>query len=389
MSKVCFGDVVRDVKVNIDRSDNPYEYYVAGDHMDTEELRILRRGRFSEPPEPGPAFIRGFKAGQILYGSRRTYLKKVAVADFDGICANTTFVLESKDEGVFLQRLLPFLMYSERFTKFSIKNSKGSTNPYILFSDLAKYEFDLPPIPKQRKLADLLWAANATREAYKKLLFLTGEAVKSGFVEMFGNPMQKRSRYPNVLLESIAEIASGVTKGRKLPQEPIFLVPYMRVANVKDGFIDFEEIKYIEATEIEIARYRILPDDVLLTEGGDPDQLGRGSVWSSSLENCIFQNHIFRVRLNRERILPLFFSEYLKLPQVKQYFLLCAKQTTGIASINMKQLKSTPVMVPPIPLQARFVELVRSADKSEFIAKRQVGLISRFLFFHLAGLASG
>ena len=136
--RVKLGDVVQEVKVSIDRANNPYKHYVAGDHMDTEELRILRRGKFSEPPEPGPAFIRAFKPGQILYGSRRTYLKKIAVADFEGICANTTFVLETKDESVFMQNLLPFLMYSERFTQFSINNSKGSTNPYILFSDLAK-----------------------------------------------------------------------------------------------------------------------------------------------------------------------------------------------------------------------------------------------------------
>ena len=180
--KVKLGDVVQELKINVDRSNNPYKYYVAGDHMDTEELRILRRGSFSEPPEPGPAFIRVFKPGQVLYGSRRTYLKKVAVADFEGICANTTFVLETKDNDIFLQRLLPFLMYSDKFTHFSINNSKGSTNPYILFSDLAKYEFNLPPLTEQQKLADLLWTANTTREAYKKLLNLTDEIVKLRFV---------------------------------------------------------------------------------------------------------------------------------------------------------------------------------------------------------------
>jgi type I restriction enzyme S subunit len=184
MSKICFGDVVRDVKKNVDRTNNPYEFFVAGDHMDTEELRISRRGSFAVPPEPGPAFIRAFKPGQILYGSRRTYLKKVAVADFEGICANTTFVLETKDDNVFLQSLLPFLMYSERFTQYSINNSKGSTNPYILFSDLAKYEFNLPPIEEQHKLSELLWAANSAWEAYKNLLSTTDELVKSQFLRL-------------------------------------------------------------------------------------------------------------------------------------------------------------------------------------------------------------
>ena len=130
MSKVKFGDIVKDVKFNVDRDNNPYEFYVAGDHMDSEDLNIRRRGRFATD-DVGPAFTRIFKKGQVLYGSRRTYLKKVAVADFDGICANTTFVFESKDPAAFEQRLLPFLMLSEGFTNWSIAHSKGSTNPYV------------------------------------------------------------------------------------------------------------------------------------------------------------------------------------------------------------------------------------------------------------------
>ena len=182
MTKYRFGDLVKEVKNKIDRDNNPYEYYVAGDHMDSEDLRIHRKGCFATD-DVGPAFIREFKKGQILYGSRRTYLKKVAVADFDGVTANTTFVLETKDNGIFLQDLLPFVMLTESFTKWSISKSKGSTNPYILFSDLADYEFDLPPISKQRELAKLLWAAYDLKESYQRLLQASDEMAKSRFSE--------------------------------------------------------------------------------------------------------------------------------------------------------------------------------------------------------------
>jgi len=184
MARVTLGEVVKEIKANVDRDNNPYDYYVAGEHMETEDLHIQQCGKFSEPPEPGPAFIRAFKAGQVLYGSRRTYLKKVAVADFEGVCSNTTFVLETKDNSIFLQRLLPFLLYSERFTRFSIDNSKGSTNPYVLFSDLAKYEFDLPALTKQEQLAELFWCIDAVKDAYKKLLFSIDSLVKSQFLQM-------------------------------------------------------------------------------------------------------------------------------------------------------------------------------------------------------------
>ena len=97
--------------------------------------------------------------------------------------ANTTFVLETKDNNVFLQELLPFVMLSESFTRWSVSKSKGSTNPYILFSDLADYEFELPSISKQRELADLLWAAYELKESYERLLRASDEMAKSRFVE--------------------------------------------------------------------------------------------------------------------------------------------------------------------------------------------------------------
>ena len=182
MKKVKFGDVVKEVKINIDRSNNPYEYYVAGDHMDSEDLTIRRKGRFATD-DVGPAFTRLFKPGQILYGSRRTYLKKVAVADFEGICSNTTFVLETADESILRQRLLPFIMLTEDFTKWSISKSKGSTNPYILFSDLANYEFDLPTIEEQDKLTELLWQGYETKESYNSMIKAIDEMVKSQFID--------------------------------------------------------------------------------------------------------------------------------------------------------------------------------------------------------------
>ena len=184
MAIVKFGDIVRDVKNNVDRANNPYEFYVAGDHMDSEDLNIRRRGRFATD-DVGPAFVRIFEPGQILYGSRRTYLKKVAVADFSGICANTTFVLESKDPKVFEQKLLPFLMLSNAFTEWSISKSKGSTNPYVLFSDLAGFEFNLPSIDEQKVLAEKLWAAYEVKQSYLKMIDATDEMVKAQFMKMF------------------------------------------------------------------------------------------------------------------------------------------------------------------------------------------------------------
>jgi len=172
---VRFGDVVRNVKVTVDRANNPYERYVTGAHMRTEDIHIREWGEFGQD-YVGPAFHRSFLKGQVLYGSRRTYLKKVALADFDGVTANTTFVLETKDQNVLLQELLPFIMLTDRFTEHSIRESKGSTNPYINWPDIAKYEFPLPPRDEQRRIAEILWAAEEVTDAHGDLMADAWEA---------------------------------------------------------------------------------------------------------------------------------------------------------------------------------------------------------------------
>lgn len=167
-SKVNFGDVAIQMKGTVDRDNTDLRYYVKGEHMNSEDVHIREFGELTDE-YLGPAFIRHFKEGDILYGSRRTYLKKVAVAHFEGITSNTTFVINAK-ENVIDKRLLPFLMLSDKFTERSIMHSKGSVNPYINWKDLANYEFLLPPKEQQAELAELLWAMDTVIEKNLEVL---------------------------------------------------------------------------------------------------------------------------------------------------------------------------------------------------------------------------
>src|SRR5690606_31144756 len=167
-SKVHFGDVAIQMKGTVDRDNTDLKYYVKGEHMNSEDVHIRAFGELTDE-YLGPAFIRHFKDGDILYGSRRTYLKKVAVAHFEGITSNTTFVINAK-ENVIDKRLLPCLMLSDEFTEHSIMHSKGSVNPYINWKDLANYEFLLPPKEQQAELAKLLWAMDEVIEKDLELL---------------------------------------------------------------------------------------------------------------------------------------------------------------------------------------------------------------------------
>ncbi|MEA4989793.1 Type-1 restriction enzyme EcoKI specificity protein [bioreactor metagenome] len=247
--------------------------------------------------------------------------------------------------------------------------------PSIRLSEIENIIVQLPLLEEQRRIAAILDKVDAIRRKRQQSLKLIDDLVKSQFIEMFGDPVTNPMGWEVVDLERLASLASGVTKGRKVTNQKLFKVPYMRVANVKDGYIDMSDIKYFEATEAEVSQYRLENGDILMTEGGDPDKVGRGAIWIYDMEDCIHQNHIFRVRLDAQHVRPVYFAEYLKQQKAKQYFLRCAKQTTGIASINMTQLKKLPVILPPLLLQNQFAAFVEQADKSKFTMQRQLSEI--------------
>ena len=241
-------------------------------------------------------------------------------------------------------------------------------------------ECPLPTLDEQRKIAAVLDKVSALIAKRRQQLDKLDEMVKAKFVEMFGDTILNPNHLQSIPLQNMADIVSGITKGRKTNNTELFEVPYMAVSNVKAGHIDWTTVKTIEATKAEIEQYRLLPYDVLMTEGGDPDKLGRGAIIREPPENCIHQNHIFRVRTDMTKLLPQYFEEYLQHAKAKKYFLNCAKQTTGIASINMKQLRNLPVLLPDLKYQRKFSAFVeqigyqkltiqRSFDKLEVLKK--------------------
>ncbi|MBX3620012.1 MAG: restriction endonuclease subunit S [Rhizobacter sp.] len=230
-------------------------------------------------------------------------------------------------------------------------------------SQVANIRIPLPAQSEQRRIASILDQADALRAKRQEASAQLDSLTQSIFLEMFGDPVSNSMRWPNSsVLGDVAEIVSGITKGRRLTGSTTRPVPYMAVANVQDKHLNLSAVKQIEATAEEIERYRLRCDDLLLTEGGDPDKLGRGTLWQDELPECIHQNHIFRVRVTAEDIHPLFLNWLVGSERGKKYFLRSAKQTTGIASINMTQLRGFPLLVPPISLQREF------AKRSEQVA---------------------
>lgn len=234
--------------------------------------------------------------------------------------------------------------------------------------DLLSVEIPLPSLPEQQKIASILNAADNLRQKDQQLIEKYTALSQSLFLEMFGDPVSNPMGWDKIELEEIADIVSGVTKGRKLKSKANLNIPYMRVANVQDGHLNLQEIKTIPGTEEDIQKFGLHKGDILLTEGGDPDKLGRGTVWNDEIENCIHQNHIFRVRLLCNKSTPIYLSKLCGSEYGKRYFLKLGKQTTGIASINKTQLRKFPVLRPPINLQNQYAERILAIEAQKQLA---------------------
>jgi type I restriction enzyme S subunit len=227
-------------------------------------------------------------------------------------------------------------------------------------SQLRALPVPLPPLPEQSRIADILDKADGVRRKRKEAIALADELVRSAFLEIFGDPVTNPKGWGVKTMGELADTASGVAKGKRYEGQPLVTLPYMRVANVQDGHLALDDVKTITVSEEEGRRYLLRVGDVLLTEGGDPDKLGRGAVWRGEVAECIHQNHIFRVRPGQE-VRSDYLSAIIGSERGKRYFLRAAKQTTGIASINMTQLKAFPVLLPPVELQDAYGSLVKQA----------------------------
>ncbi|MEO6924769.1 MAG: restriction endonuclease subunit S [Bryocella sp.] len=362
---VKFGDVVRQCKEKADPKTSGLERYIAGDHMDTDNLRLRRWGEIGSG-YLGPAFHMRFKPGQVLYGSRRTYLRKVAVADFDGICANTTFVLEPTNSDELLPEFLPFLMQTDAFNDFSVKNSKGSVNPYINFSDLAKFEFTLPAMVDQRSLVRLLMNAEAARTAAddaaahaeklrKSLLLETFDALRGGdtvripFLATEVECRWVKAREAGVILMG-RQLSPKYKTGKNTRS-------YLRVANVFDGFIDTTDVNEMDFNENEFATFKLNDGDVLLNEGQSRELVGRSAIFRNEVYDCCFQNTLIRFRPNAD-VLSEFAHYYFQYCQYTSRFIQISKQTTSIAHLGVQRFAEMKFPLVTIDVQRAVAESI-------------------------------
>lgn len=347
---VRFGDVVRQVKDRVDPETAGIKRYVAGEHMNTDDLRIHRWGMVGDG-YLGPAFHMRFRPGHVLYGSRRTYLRKVAFADFEGICANTTFVLEPATEDL-LREFLPLVMTSEEFHAHSIGQSKGSVNPYINFRDLTWYEFALPPCPVQAQMVEDLRAFDATLKGYDELVSALRTLRQSAFVAAQGGGMEVQL---GDVIQSI-EAGKSPPAADRLPNEGEKGV--LKVSAVRDGWFDAGEVKTVLGDR-DLPSSTILRDgDVLVSRANTSERVGWACIVDNAPARTYLCDKTLRLQPDPAVVDPLILVALLGFePARRQIEGHATGSSASMKNISQKKLLSIKLTIPPLSEQQRLVEL--------------------------------
>lgn len=236
----------------------------------------------------------------------------------------------------------------------------GSTIKHLPGLKLGQIVIPLPPRVEQDRIVDAVESAMAAVDEGETSLD-GGRRLMPTLRAALLNHLMTREGAPFVSLSDVADIRSGLTKGRKTKGETRD-VPFLRAANVQHGFLDLDEIKTIPASEVEEERFKLEAGDVLMVEGsGSPQRLGQGCLWEGQVAGCLHQNHVFRARPDRSRVLPKFLAWAIQAPEARSHFFHQAKTTSGLSTINRTQIGETPIPLPALPAQQEIVSRLEAS----------------------------
>lgn len=283
---------------------------------------------------------------------------------------STEFIVLSPHDGT-APRFLYHLVCAHAVRGRATARMEGSTGRQRVPEDVFDRRLLVPQPNKdeQTAIARILDAVDAAigkaREALAKAESLDHSLLHEllEFGVAANRSKKKPVHWQQKRVDEVADVGSGVTLGKDVTGFKHIELPYLRVANVQDGHLDLSTIKTVKVRCDEIERYRLEAGDVLMTEGGDLDKLGRGTLWEGQIENCLHQNHIFRVRADRAQLDPRYFAFVVESDIAKRYFTRVAKRTTNLASTNKTQVRAFRFPLPPLDEQ-RQIAGVMSASKA-------------------------
>ena len=370
MSIVKFSDVAHRANTKEDRFNTDKIYYVGGEHIDSNELFVISKG-IIKGSTIGPMFYCGFTSGQILFVTRNPHLRKCGIVDFDGICSEKTFVIESKDTTKLSQEYLAIIMQSDEFWNYCEENKSGGVNYFLNWSTLADYEFELPPIQIQEEIAEKVMSAYRLKQSYQKLLTATDEMVKSQFIEMFFN-----ENYPPEKLRKHIKVIRGVSYKpsdiKEVNDSTSTIV--LRSNNIDEGQINFDDVVFVDSSRVSEEQIITSGDIVMCGSNGSKKLVGKAAELRIVPETqTSFGAFCLGIRCN-DSILPSYLSTYF---QTSIYRDKIEAKGAGSNILNIKpdHIYDLEIPIPPVNQQLEFVKIAKQADKSKFELRKSIEAI--------------
>ena len=352
MHKIKLGDVAKEFKDTYKESKLGMPV-VGLEHLVPQEMKLT-----AWDGEKDNTFTKMFRKGHILFGRRRAYLKKAAVAPFDGICSGDITVIEAIPSEI-VPELLPFIIQNDKFFDFAIGKSAGSLSPRVKWEHLKEYEFMLPSIEAQKKLSEVLWAFQDAKETYKKLLTATDELVKSQFIEMFENE-KINIKWDSVKLSELFELQMGKTPSRSnsyyWDSEDFRWISIADLSNYSKYTADTKE--KISKLAVEKTGIKQIPKDTLIMSF--KLTIGKTAITSEP----IYTNEAIMAFIDKRS--ADFSIEYLNTMLSYMNWDKVSKQAVKGATLNKATIGSVKITVPPIELQNQFAVFIEQIDKSKF-----------------------
>lgn len=369
-----FDQMATNVNVRIDNpSESGMEHYVGLEHLDADSLKIRRWGT----PGDVEATKLLFKKGDIIFGRRRAYQRKLGVAEFDGICSAHAMVLRSKPD-VVLPDFLPFFMQSDLFMKRAVEISVGSLSPTINWRTMAIQEFVLPPIDEQVRLVDLLQALERTTESHRKIGGSADKLVRALLSDVLNR------EWPVVDLGSVVhETQYGLSINAGSEGQ----YPMLRMMNIEDGLCVENDIKYVDLSEKDFEIYRLVDGDVLFNRTNSYELVGRTGVYELEGDH-VFASYLVRIKTVPEKLEPKFLTLYLNSDFGRRQVLAYATKAVSQANVNASNLLRVRVPLPPLDVQKQLLEEIacaKSAERAAMARRSSAEEMKKQLMAEIAG----
>ncbi|WP_420621252.1 restriction endonuclease subunit S [Candidatus Poriferisodalis sp.] len=341
---VRFGDVVRQVKETTkDPEIDGLSRIVGLEHLDSESLPLRRWHELDDLPD-GTSFTRTFRAGQVLFGKRRAYQRKVAVPAFDGVCSGDILVFEPATDEL-VSEFLPFMVQSDGFSDHALGTSAGSLSPRTKWQELAKYKFGLPPLDLQREICEVLSAGQRQVDALEHALG-AARGLRDAIV------LRESDAVDHVPLGTIL---SSCDYGLSVAPQDAGELPILRMNNLDSEELRLDDMKWVQHDQVSESDL-LQTGDILFNRTNSLEHVGKVALVDGLDNPATFASYLLRLRVDRESMLPEFVAAYLQSAGGQRRIRAFITQGVSQANVNATNLKKVRIPKPDLDAQRLIVD---------------------------------